>query len=119
MTHILFPTMNSSGSNGSTLNGATSHPELAWKQQSVHQFFSQVNWEDQPPEVQKFQQASEDGLIGSLLLTVNQFFSTVNWEGVPAQPQEHLPLGNLNLNNPLNSASKADLFTLDEFSDLF
>ncbi|MFM7424348.1 MAG: hypothetical protein ACKO7W_05030 [Elainella sp.] len=82
--------------------------------QSIQQFFTAVNWDDQPLEIQHLRIAGsqEEFQELSLFLSVNQFFSAFNWDGnaaaplKPAQPSEKL-------------TDSADHFTLDDFSDLF
>lgn len=87
----------------------------AWLQ-PVQQFFSRFNWDDQPPEVQKFQSAAvlEADLSGSLLLTVSQFLSTVPWEGSLLAGG-----GEAARSARLEDSLPAEAFTLDDFSSLF
>lgn len=83
--------------------------------QTVQQFFQQINWDDQPPEIQILQQptiAGKDQPL-SLLLTVNQFFSAIPWDGDPGAMSPS-PIA-----EPLSRDETADSFTLDDFSGLF
>lgn len=95
-------------------NGFTAPDQTHWLRQSVQQFFSNFNWEDNPPEIQELRQVSTQTgqQTLSLTLSVTQFFNAVNWEGssIAAMPHpETLP-------SP--SATNA-AFTLEDFSDLF
>lgn len=84
----------------------------SWLQSSVQQFFSRVNWDDNPPEVQEIKltsQASPGPL--SLTLSVNQFLAAFNWDdttiaAAPSQPSIPVPSDNRDL-------------TLEDFSSLF
>jgi hypothetical protein len=97
-------------------NGSTPKSQ-SWLHHSVQKFFSGVNWEDQPPEVQEIKlnvmEAAAQGqpTTLSLQLSVSQFFSAIAWDGTPiaAAPD--------NFSTP--EASNADSFTLDDFTDLF
>ncbi|UBF26574.1 hypothetical protein K9N68_00740 [Kovacikia minuta CCNUW1] len=86
----------------------------SWLQSTVQQFFTALNWEDSPPEVQEVKiSAAQLGNAGplSLSLSVSQFFSALNWEGTAIAapiPQEQPTL-----------QPAPDNFTLDAFSDLF
>jgi hypothetical protein len=104
-------------------NSSTLHMETTiWLQQTVQQFFSSFNWEDQLPEVQELRAASQADHAEplSLKLTVSQFFGAINWEGNHA------------IATPINSEltfikdrlaidilPNDDGFTLDDFSNLF
>lgn len=95
-------------------NGSTAPNQTHWLRQSVQQFFSKFNWEDNPPEVQELRQvASQAGQQTlSLTLSVTQFFNAVNWEGSSIAAMPH----------PEASPSPGavnDAFTLEDFSDLF
>lgn len=87
----------------------------AWLQSSVQKFFTGINWDDNPPEVQKAKIASsEPGNAGPLNLTmpVNQFFATFNWDGsaiAGAVPQQQ----------SFSQTPKPNEITLDDFSSLF
>lgn len=94
-------------------NGA-SNLSQGWLRQSIQQFFTTVNWDDQPLEIQHLRMASSQetsqGL--SLFLPVSQFFSAFNWDGSTAAP--------LKPPKPVEQPAKPeDNFTLDDFSDLF
>ncbi|MCU0523980.1 MAG: hypothetical protein MUF72_04050 [Elainella sp. Prado103] len=119
MIHASLPHENGAATNGAVMNGATANGAAAtvsgWLKQTVHQFFSAVNWDDQPPEIQVLRQATHQPQSHSLnlLLTVNQFFSTVNWEGgAIAQPIKPAA-------DPLSTPDQTKGFTLDDFSGLF
>lgn len=99
-------------------NGSqVSAPNEAWLRSSVQSFFSGINWDDNPPEVQEIRRTytepsrSEEPL--SLTLSVCQFFAAINWEGgggaIAAPPAA-----------PLSTpAATVDDLTLDDFSSLF
>lgn len=97
--------------------GAAAKP-ASWLQQTTHSFFSSINWDDNPPEVEQVRRdaTSSDGPL-SLMLTVRQFFTSVNWDGTASSraiaPEVNLPLSA----EPPQPAANA--FTLDDFSDLF
>jgi hypothetical protein len=103
-------------------NGSKPHAEARpWRQQTVRQYFSSFNWEDQPPEIQEirtaFQADSTEPL--SLKLTVKQFFGAINWEGdaIAAKPDpEPTVLEDI---SEISFDSGDDDFTLDDFSGLF
>jgi hypothetical protein len=102
MTSMVLPHTNGSKS---------SDPDRPWMQQSVRQFFSNFNWNDNPPEVQKLRQTSSSGQQSlSLSLTVKQFFTAIDWDGnaIAALPHE-----------PSTPQNPVDAFTLEDFSDLF
>lgn len=90
----------------------------AWLQMSVQKFFTAINWEDQPPEVQEIKQnAVEAAAQGydaplSLMLSVSQFFAAFPWDGnsVAMTPLSFAPAP---------AASESDGLTLDDFSGLF
>ncbi|MBW4519598.1 MAG: hypothetical protein KME16_07845 [Scytolyngbya sp. HA4215-MV1] len=100
-------------------NGSTAFPKgQAWLQMPVQKFFTAINWEDQPPEVQEIKQnAVEAAAQGndaplSLMLSVSQFFGAFPWDG-----------NAMAMNPPIlsiaSSTFEADGITLDDFSDLF
>jgi hypothetical protein len=91
-------------------NGSNAYPPQAWLKQTVQHFFNGINWDDHPPEVQTLRLAGQDEPKSSLLLTVNQFFSTINWEGGAATPPKP---------NSAPASSAEEVFTLEDFSDLF
>jgi hypothetical protein len=102
-------------------NGSTSQVQPdPWKRQSIRQFFSAVNWDDHPPEIQQLRatlaaqpkaQLSREPM--SMKLSVQQFFNAVNWEDAAiAETSTHMPPNR----SPQNSGGT---FTLDDFSDLF
>ncbi|MBD1851162.1 hypothetical protein [Leptolyngbya sp. FACHB-711] len=102
-----------------SLPNGSAHSNHSWMQQSVQQFFSHFNWDNQPPELHKFQisSGSDDDPAASLMLTVSQFFSTINWEGSLLHLQGE-PHCTTTLEDSLFPAS-VESFTLDDFSDLF
>lgn len=112
MNPVLTPT------NGSKPKVETS----AWLQQTVQQFFSGFNWEDQPPEIQELRVASQadDAEPLSLKLTVSQFFGAINWEGnqaIASSTHAELTFEDLSAIDAPNPDD--DDFTLDDFSGLF
>jgi hypothetical protein len=98
------------------LNGAN---DAAAKrlQQTVEQFFSQINWEDQPPEIRQLRQLAAESQSVSSFITVSQFFGAIRWErnSASSAPLFDLPDGSLSK----SSLDAAQSFTLDRFSDLF
>ncbi|MEB3273392.1 MAG: hypothetical protein ACO4AI_06945 [Prochlorothrix sp.] len=100
----------------STLLSPPSAPAAeSWRQMNVRDFFTRVNWTDQPPEVQAIQLSTRQGDRpgASLQLTVSQFFSSIPWDGreaaAPIAAQEIM-----------GSAPKQDSgFTIDDFAGLF
>lgn len=94
-------------------NGSAPHT-TPWLTQSVQQFFSSVNWDDNPPELQELKQTGAQGVNTelSMTLTVSQFFSAVNWDGaaIASIPESQ------DLVEPIAPAND---FTLDDFSNLF
>lgn len=95
-------------------NGSTSHTmSQPWLQSSVQQFFSAINWEDNPPEVQelKLTKTQTDDELLSMTLSVSQFFGAIAWDGRSiAAPPTH---------TESSQPSKDVNFTLDDFSELF
>ncbi|MDG2617958.1 hypothetical protein P7L53_17085 [Thermoleptolyngbya sichuanensis XZ-Cy5] len=90
----------------------------SWLHQTTYSFFSSINWDDNPPEVEqvRLDATSSDGPL-SLMLTVRQFFTSVNWDGASSSraiaPEVDLSLSS----EPPQPAANA--FTLEDFSDLF
>jgi hypothetical protein len=87
-----------------------------WLQSSVQSFFSTINWEDSPPEVQQIKQNAmpSTGATAtpiSMAMSVNQFFAAINWDNaaIAAPVQQATSL----------SQPKPSEITLDDFSDLF
>lgn len=100
-------------------NGSKPHaPMDSWLQISTRKFFSSINWDDNPPEIQEIKQQVADSpptVEAGPDLTVAQFFATVNWDDeavVPSSSTGDTFLSEL-LEEPLSN------FTLDNFSDLF
>jgi hypothetical protein len=98
-------------------NGSQSGAALdSWLTSSVQSFFHGINWEDNPPNVQKLKWvvASNNGSDAmSLTLSVQQFFAAVNWNGAAiAAP--------VAIDQPGRSPqAEADNITLEDFSNLF
>jgi hypothetical protein len=89
-----------------------------WSRLSVHDFFSQINWEHDPEPIQKVKQASLEGRSEklSLTLSVSQFFTCIDWEGHGAiAPSAPLPLEE----SESPSTQAQDEVTLEDFSSLF
>ncbi len=102
-------TMTLPHTNGSKIR----HPSQSWMQISVQEFFTAINWEDNPPEVQQVKlAASEPNSVSTLSMTmsVSQFFAALNWDGnaIATAPQ-----------NQPSQQPKPDEITLDDFSSLF
>lgn len=93
-------------------NGSTGSSPDAWLRSSVQQFFTAINWDDQPLESQTSKATLFDNSDAplSLTLSVSQFFAAINWSGTTiaasAPPQSVTP-------------PPADDLTLDDFSSLF
>ncbi|MBF2087281.1 hypothetical protein [Thermoleptolyngbya sp. C42_A2020_037] len=104
--------------NGFSKPASTEPKPASWLHQTTHSFFSSINWDDNPPEVEqvRLDATSSDGPL-SLMLTVRQFFTSVNWDGASSRraiaPEVDLSLSS----EPPQPATNA--FTLDDFSDLF
>lgn len=105
------------------LNGSTPHSsdfahsrpvDADWLQLSTQTFFSRFNWDDNPPEVQQLRQNAAAGSTAplSMTLTVSQFFGAIDWDGEAIAQSAALTA----LDDDL---SGNDIFTLDEFSNLF
>ncbi len=98
-------------------NGSHSHRPAEWLQLSVQKFFTAINWEDRPIEIQEVKLSTlESAFAGtptemSLTLKVGQFFGAIDWEGnAIAQAPSVEPI--------LPEKTDNDL-TLDDFSSLF
>jgi hypothetical protein len=96
--------------NGSVPMSAPIHMNN-WLQSSVQEFFSTLNWEDLPPDIQPMGQITSQYSDAPLTLdlSVSQFFAAVNWEGAAIAAPVSTP----------TQASSTDSFTLDDFSGLF
>lgn len=98
-----------------TSNGAKPQ-NLSGLLTTVHNFFSDVNWDDNPPAVQNVKRSKEPGAMAelSLLLPVHQYFTAVNWDGaaIAALPTP------TPISEPSSTSAGAN-FTLEDFSDLF
>ncbi|HEY9621862.1 MAG TPA: hypothetical protein V6C78_16010 [Crinalium sp.] len=97
-------------------NGSKAHdPAESWLKQTAREFFSAINWDDHPPEVQELKISASQGNPEalSLLLSVSQFFKAVNWEDAAiAAPTTPAPVES-------NGADWGQKFTLEDFADLF
>lgn len=99
-------------------NGNGSIPystDESWLKLTAKEFFSGINWDNNPPEVQELKVSASQGEVAplSLLLSVNQFFAAVNWDGMAIAPPP------ISASLEPNSGKEAKDFTLEEFSDLF
>ncbi len=98
--------------NGSKVSKVNS----TWLQSSVQAFFSGINWEDNPPEVQQIKQNAAQS-VGtnatpvSFTMSVSQFFAAINWDNatIAAPVQQTQSPGQ----------PKSNSITLDDFSSLF
>ncbi len=98
-------------------NGKIAGIGQEWLQRSVGEFFTAINWDLQPLEVQQIKQAGEAVWQGSKeplsqMLSVTQFFSCFAWEGnkvAAPVPDTSKPAAQEGSNE----------FTLDDFSSLF
>lgn len=91
------------------MNGSSSKAADAWLQSSVQEFFSNLNWDDQPQRSVQSAPSVEDEPLG-LETSVSRFFAAFNWDGnaiAAPPPTKQLPV------------KQSKDFTLDEFSDLF
>lgn len=84
-----------------------------WLQQSVQVFFSAINWEDHPPEVQEIKRTSLHDSTASLSLSLSvcQFFAAIDWDDVAIAAPTTVA------ESP--ASPLANTLTLDDFSDLF
>ncbi|MCU0566967.1 MAG: hypothetical protein MUF49_10255 [Oculatellaceae cyanobacterium Prado106] len=112
--------------NGAVLpntNGSKPPTAAIDSHQTVRQFFSRINWDDAPAEVQELkQQATETPTREplSLHLTVRQFFGAINWDGMDAIAPTPDPTPTFIENLPDDPpAPPNDGFTLDDFTGLF
>jgi hypothetical protein len=97
-------------------NGSIAHPtNESWLKLTVKEFFSGINWDNNPSEVQELKVAAFQGDVAplSLMLSVNQFFAAVNWDGMVIAPSP------VSTSLETNSGKEAKDFTLEEFSGLF
>ena len=99
-----------------SLNGqGTAQAWLTW---TVKEFFTHVNWADQPPEVQAIQITTLEGRAPeiSLQLTVSQFFAAIPWDGKAVAA----PVATEGLMTPPEAAvSPAIEINVDDFADFF
>ena len=85
-----------------------------WLEQTVREFFTQVNWSDHTPEIQAIQLTTLEGSSPeiSLQLTVSQFFNAIPWDGKAVAA----PLAvDLVISPPSGSME----FSVDDFADFF
>jgi hypothetical protein len=104
------------GNSNGTSNGVSSQGS-DWLQWTVKEFFTHVNWSDQPPEIQSIQISTLEGGTPelSLQLTVSQFFSAIPWDGkIAAAPVAAEVL----VAEDAPPSGKADL-NVDDFADFF
>jgi hypothetical protein len=101
-------------------NGSkASAPTQSWLQSSVQAFFTAINWENHPPEIQQIQQSTAQSAnspmpspqVLNLSMSVNQFFAAINWDNATIA-------GNATSDEPQPPAKSKDI-TLDDFSNLF
>lgn len=106
------------------MNGSAKGMQQLWLRSSVEEFFSTINWDDRPIEVQPEITApdtelSEQAVVSnspallSMTLSVGTFFELFPWDGqrVIAAP--------VAVEAPITDEISADEITLDDFSDLF
>ena len=93
-------------------------PNLNGLQSSVQAFFSAINWEDNPPEVQRLRQeaipqAGSASTVKELTLSmsVSSFFAAFNWDNATIAAAVSAPVE--------AARPKPKDLTLDDFSDLF
>ena len=98
-------------------NGHRPTSDQSWLEVTVRDFFTQVNWADQPPEIQAIQITTLEGTAPemSLQLTVSQFFQSIPWDGktvaAPAVAEE--------LMGDASPPPSGDAFSVDDFADFF
>jgi hypothetical protein len=101
-------------------NGSkASVPAPSWLQSSVQAFFTAINWENNPPEIQQIRQSTAQPVSFdtpspqalNLIMSVNQFFAAINWDNATIA-------GNATSSESQSPAKPKDI-TLDDFSDLF
>jgi hypothetical protein len=95
------------------LNGSqASKPMDSWLQSSVRDFFTNLNWEDHPPDVQVAAQPLDTPIAETLNfgMSVCKFFASFNWDGAEIAAPVSVEV--------LPTASESG-FTLDDFSGLF
>lgn len=106
--------MNTLTTTASRNGSATTPANRDWLILTVQQFFSTVNWDDQPLAVQELKRTSmQTGGPLSLTLTVSQFMSAFPWDGkaiaAPVALEEPPPV----------AETKGPDLTVDDFSNLF
>jgi hypothetical protein len=96
-----------------------------WQQTSVQQFLTDVNWEGLELPIRSAQRSNEQPPADSsrvdpnaplpMTLSVSQFLTSVNWDGATlvAVPMDLLPA------EMSAGGDQAEVFTLNDFSDLF
>lgn len=112
MSPLTLSPMNGSHVRSATaMNGSHAHPVAEdWLQSSVREFFSQLNWDDRPLNLQNIAVDSVSPQPLSLDMSVSYYFSAIDWEGSAIAAPISIP--------DLPSAPSRDL-TLDDFSSLF
>ena len=99
-----------------SLNGSATAAVSNWLEWTVREFFTQVNWADQPPEVQAIHISTLEGETPelSLQLSVGQFFSSIPWDGkAVAAPVTETPVME---SAPASDSGEIDV---DAFADFF
>jgi len=96
-------------------NGKIHRRGKEWLQRSVGEFFTGINWDLQPLEIQQIKQAAWQGSSEPLsqMLSVTKFFSCFVWEG--NQVAAPVP----DRSKPAAESGSSNEFTLDDFSSLF
>jgi hypothetical protein len=109
--------VNLAARNGNSRHTQGSGKPSDWLQWTVKEFFTHVNWSDQPPEIQAIQITTLEGGTPelSLQLTVSQFFSSIPWDGkVAAAPVAAEVL----VSDDAPPSGKSDM-SVDDFADFF
>lgn len=107
----LLPMNGSHVYSATAMNGSHAHPAAEdWLQSSVREFFSQLNWDDRPLNLQDIAVDPVSPQPLSLDMSVSYYFSAIDWEGSAIAAPIAIP--------DLPSAPARDL-TLDDFSSLF
>lgn len=87
-------------------------PATHWLQASVQAFFSDINWDDHPPELRApiASLTADSPATLTLDMSVGRFFAAINWDGNAIAAPTVVAAA--------KAAPKTE-FTLDDFSDLF
>lgn len=111
MSPLTLVPMNGSHIRPAAMNGSTANPaDQDWLQFSVREFFSQLNWDDHPLNLQALDLDPINPQPLSLEMSVSYYFSAIDWEGRAIAAPISI--------SELPSAPSDDL-TLDDFSSLF